>query len=125
VDGKPSFEHIFRLTGFHLGAAAAGFLLAALLFAPKPRQPAALSPRVVRILELRTQAHAAASVAPSAPSSAASGGAGTAGAPGAASAASAVAAPPSAALTRATELCKELGWPACDPVSVHAMGKLP
>lgn len=122
MDPKPSFERIFRLTGLHLGAAGLGFFVAAWLFAPKPRQPAALSPRVVQILELRTQAHAVASAAPAAPASAGLG-LGTAGAPGAASAASAVA--PSAALARATELCKALAWPACDPESVRAMGKLP
>jgi hypothetical protein len=124
VDGKPSFEHIFRLTGFHLGAAGVGFFLAALLFAPKPREPAPLSPRVARILELRTQAHAVASAAPSTwPSPGL--GVGTAGAPGSASAASAVAGPASTALARAIELCKALAWPACDPDSVRAMGKLP
>jgi hypothetical protein len=118
VDRKPSFEHIFRLTGVHLGAAAAGFVGAALLFAPKPRPPAALSPRVAQILELRAQARAVAS-------SAAEVGAGTAGAPGAASAASAVAKPAADALARATELCKKHARPACDPDSVRAMGKVP
>lgn len=125
MDGKPSFEHIFRLTGFHLGAAGLGFLIAAWLFAPKPRRPAALSPRVVQILELRARAQSFAAMLPNAAPAAASGGLGTAGAPGAASAASAV--PPQAApvLARAVELCKALAWPACDADAVRAMGKLP
>ncbi|HTQ02744.1 MAG TPA: hypothetical protein VMI54_02765 [Polyangiaceae bacterium] len=120
MDGKPSFEHIFRLTGVHLGAGAAGFVAAALLFAPKPHKPAELSARAAQILELRTQARAVASANPGV-------GAGTAGAPGAASAASAVAPPASTsvALARATELCKALAWPACDADSVRAMGKVP
>jgi hypothetical protein len=122
VDGKPSFEHIFRLTGFHLGAAGMGFFVAASIFAPKPRVPAAVSPRVAQILELRTQARAAASGAPTTGPSV---GVGTAGAPGASPAASAVAGPPAAALARATELCKALAWPACDADSVRAMGQLP
>ncbi len=126
MDGKPSFEHIFRLTGFHLGAAGAGFFVAAWIFAPKPRMPAAVSPRVAQILELRTQARAAASATTSlAPTTVVNAGVGTAGAPGAAHAASAVAGPPAAALARATELCTALAWPACDPDSVRAMGKLP
>lgn len=122
MDAKPSFEQIFRLTGFHLGAAAAGFLVAALLFAPKAREPAAVSPRVAQILELHAQARAVASASPPTNVNV---GTGTAGAPGAASAASAVAVPPSAALARATELCHALAWPACDPESLRAMGKLP
>jgi hypothetical protein len=118
VNGKPSFERIFKLTGVHLGAAAGGFVLAALLFAPKPREPTPISPRAAQILELRNQARAAAGRAMGVR-------AGTAGTPGAANAASAVAGPASAALVRAGELCRALAWPACDADSVRAMGQEP
>jgi hypothetical protein len=95
VHAKPSFETIFRLTGVHLGAAAIGFVLAATLFAPRPRQTTPLPERTLRILELREQARAASS------------------------AASVV------AVARATELCKGLDWPACDADSIRAMGSQP
>jgi hypothetical protein len=61
VSGKPSFETVFKLTGYHLGAAAAGFMLAATWFAPKPRVTAPLPERALKVLELRQQARAAAS----------------------------------------------------------------
>ena len=95
MTGKPSFETVFKLTGYHLGAAAVGFMLAATLFAPKPRVVAPVPERTLKVLELRNQARAAAS--------ASSG----------------------AAVTRAVELCKALAWPACDETSVRAMGKEP
>ena len=95
VDGKPSFETIFKLTGFHLGAVAAGFVLAAAFFAPRPREAKPLPERALKILELRNQARAAASAS---------------------------AGP---AVDHAVELCKALGWPTCDAASVHAMGTLP
>jgi len=95
VDSKPTFEQIFKLTGMHLGAAAGGFALAALLFAPKPREQTPLPARTVQILELRQQVRAAASAS---------------------------AGP---AQARARELCRALGWPACDPESLRQMGKVP
>lgn len=61
---QPSFDRIFRLTGTHLAAGAAGFVLAVILFAPKPRI-AAIDPRTERVLELRHQAQAAASASSS------------------------------------------------------------
>ena len=64
MDGKPSFERVFKLTGLHLGAAALGFAVAAALFAPKPRTNVPLPARTAQILELRKQALAAASAAP-------------------------------------------------------------
>jgi hypothetical protein len=94
VDGRPSFDQIFKLTGLHLGAAALGFFVAAACFAPKPRANVPLAPRTLQILELRKQARAAA------------------------------AASASPALARATELCRALAWPACDANSVRQMGKL-
>ncbi len=95
MSDKPSFERIFKLTGVHLGAAALGFVLSASLFAPKPRAATPLSERTLKILELRNQTRAAASAS---------------------------AGP---ALDRAVELCKALGWPACDADSVKAMGREP
>ena len=95
MDSKPTFERIFKLTGLHLGAAAGGFALAALLFAPKARTQTPLPERTVRILELSHQARALASAA---------------GGP---------------ELARVTELCRALAWPACDPESVRQMGKVP
>jgi hypothetical protein len=91
---KPSFESVFKLTGLHLGAAAAGFVVAAVSFAPKPREAQPLPERTLRILELRNQVR---------------------------SAATASAGPD---VDRAVELCRALGWPACDAASVHAMGQL-
>jgi hypothetical protein len=93
VSGKPSFDQIFRFTGYHLGAAALGFALAAAFFAPKPRASAPLPPRTAQILELRTQVRAAASASRG------------------------------PALARATELCRALAWPACEAESVRQMGK--
>jgi hypothetical protein len=95
VDEKATFERIFKLTGVHLGAAAAGFALAAALYAPKPREHTPLPPRTAQILELRQQARAAASAAPG------------------------------PALARATELCRALGWPSCDAEAVRQMGQVP
>ena len=95
MEGKPSFETIFKLTGFHLGAASVGFLLAATLFAPKPRVVPPLPARTLQVLELRNLARTAAS--------ASSGD----------------------ALAHAVALCKTLAWPACDAASVRAMGKQP
>ena len=57
---KPTFDHIFKLTGTHLAAAAIGFAAAALLFAPKPRVQSE-DPLAGEVLELQTQARAAAS----------------------------------------------------------------
>lgn len=57
---KPSFEQIFKLTGTHLAAGMLGFLVAVLLFAPKPRVPH-LEPRAAQVLELAGKARAAAS----------------------------------------------------------------
>jgi hypothetical protein len=94
VSARASFEQVFRFTGLHLGAIALGFVVAGLLFKPKPRTTPPLSPRTVQILELRTQAQAAA------------------------------AASAGPALARATELCRALAWPACDPESIRRMGRL-
>jgi hypothetical protein len=95
VAGKPSFETIFKLTGFHLGAVAAGFILAATLFAPKPRAVTPLPERTIRVLELKNAARAAASSSPG------------------------------AAPNHAVDLGQALAWPACDPDSERAMGKQP
>jgi hypothetical protein len=60
MDPKPSFDRIFRLTGTHLAAGAVGFIVAALVSAPKPRATA-LDPHTAQVLELGRQAQAAAS----------------------------------------------------------------
>jgi len=57
---KPTFDHIFKLTGTHLAAAVLGFLGAVLLFAPKPRVLRE-DPVASEVLALETQARAAAS----------------------------------------------------------------
>ncbi len=61
MSGKPSFETVFKLTGYHLGAAALGFMLAATFFAPKARVVMPLPERTLKVLELRNLARAAAS----------------------------------------------------------------
>jgi hypothetical protein len=94
VSRETTFEQVFRFTGLHLGAAAVGFALAAVLFAPGPRKSTQLPARTAQILELRSQAQAAAS-ASSGP-----------------------------ALARASELCRALAWPACDAASIREMGRL-
>jgi len=91
---KPTFDHIFKLTGTHLAAATLGFMLAVLLFAPRPRVRHE-DPLASEVLELRTQARAAASASAG------------------------------AALDRAVALCQKRRWPACDPASVRKMGSLP
>jgi hypothetical protein len=94
VSAQPTFEQVFRFTGYHLGAVAIGFAIAGALFAPKARKSEPLPRRTVQILELRTQAQAAASAS---------------------------AGP---ALARAEALCRALAWPACDRESVRQMGQL-
>ena len=94
MSAQPTFEQVFRFTGFHLGAVAVGFAVAGALFAPKARKSAPLPARTVQILELRTQAQAATSAS----------------------------AGPT--LARAEELCRALAWPACDRESIRQMGQL-
>jgi hypothetical protein len=94
MSAQPTFEQVFRFTGLHLGAVALGFAVAGALFAPKARKSEPLPARTVQILELRTQAQAAASAS---------------------------AGP---ALARAEELCRALQWPACDRESIRQMGQL-
>jgi hypothetical protein len=91
---KPTFDQVFKLTGTHLAAAMLGFMLAVLLFAPKPRVLRE-DPLASEVLELGTQARAAASSSTG------------------------------AALDRAVALCQKRRWPACDPASVRRMGSLP
>lgn len=95
MDAKPSFESIFKLTGYHLGAAAVGFFVAATFFAPAPRAVTPLPERTLKVLELRNVARAAASASAN------------------------------GAVDRAVELCKALAWPSCDAESIRAMGKQP
>jgi len=91
---KPTFDQIFRLTGTHLAAGALGFAAAVVLFAPQPRV-AHDDPVAKEVLELQTQARAAASATTAAP------------------------------LARAVAICQKRRWPACDPESVRKMGSPP
>ena len=91
---KPTLDQIFRLTGTHLAAGAVGFIAAVVLFAPKPRV-AHEDPVTQEVLELQTQARAAASASTG------------------------------PALERASAICRKRRWPACDPESVRKMGLPP
>lgn len=57
---KPTFDHIFKLTGTHLAAGALGFVLSVLLFAPKPRATH-VNPLANEVNELARNARAATS----------------------------------------------------------------
>jgi len=57
---KPTFDQIFKLTGTHLAAGAFGFVIAVLLFAPKPRVTP-VNPLAEQVNSLGRQARAAAS----------------------------------------------------------------
>jgi len=91
---KPTFDQIFKLTGTHLAAGLLGFVLAVVLFAPKPRVTHE-DPLATEVLELRTQARAAASASTG------------------------------PALERAVSICQKRRWSKCDPASVREMGNAP